>query len=150
MNGLKNDWMHMLETIRVHNSHCNVLAELNRMKHQPGLKSSTEFWKLREFSSTDFDAYAGVECEVPYICDVAIDGYEGQMVVEPDYVGIYVMSEGITERQITFERDFGKNSSDSFSLSLEIGMKFANWLIDEVSGEWGLDDLVDIAGMVKH
>ena len=101
------------------------------------------------------DGWPGVEDEFARMCDVVIDGIEGQMIVERNYVGIYFPTNHPSKGPdcIDFYRDFGKSDgNDDFIDDMELGYAFAKYLIEtlpKVEG-FGLDDLRDQCNMKQH
>ncbi len=119
------------------------------IKHHP-----TNYWKLRPFDTADFESYPGVDDLDPRIANVIVDGFIGELILEPQHVEIHFTWPSANVRNWltkTFARDFGKDGViDDFLADCDLGYLFAEWalqIMQRDQKEFGLDDLRDILGM---
>jgi hypothetical protein len=104
--------------------------------------------KLQPFSESDYWSYSGVESDDPQIASFVIEGRDADLVVEENMVGVYLMDsdEAIATQ---FIREFGRNDSDEFFNDLNIGLKFAEWFINELCETTTLWELTDRFGFIE-
>ena len=120
------------------------------INHQP-----PTYWKFREFSGNDWFGFAGVEDESAKICNVLVDGYEGEMIAESDQVEVHFATVARNDMDtrpdmMSFARGFGKDGTetDDFLLDCDLGYQFADWAVAIMSRKgFGIDDLRDILKM---
>ena len=125
--------------------------------HPPFDKPSTKKWQrpvLRDFTKQDYQNYPGTEETDPQIAEVIIEGIIGDIVVEPDWVGLYFVTAPFDPSMdlgetISFDRDFGRNDSDDFLNEIDLGITFSNWLIENLSENTMFKDLEQDFGFTR-
>jgi len=115
----------------------------------------TALWVWRELSENEkgeLDWYNGVEDESAKICNIEIDGFIGDIVMESNLVEIHIYDSGNNDWR-SWYRDFGKqDGNDPFTNDSELGYIFGRWVVQELTQTpgIGIDDIRDIFKMTPH
>jgi hypothetical protein len=110
------------------------------------------YFEWRDLEKSDWDAFSGVEDMSAQICDIIIDGqFQGIMIAEINYVGVYMNALIDFEDGTSYCRDFQKSGFDAFIADNRLGYSFADWAIAKMQEKsFGVDDIRDILGMTSH
>jgi len=126
----------------------SINEAIRQINHSPN-----DNWVWRKLVDDDYRDYAGVEDENARICNIEIDGFVGDILMESNLVEIHIYENDSNDQWMSFYRDFGKqDGNDPFTNDSELGYIFGKWVVQELTDKVGIgiDDIYDIFGMKSH